>query len=77
MKALNNAENDEQYSKYFYAHMCCDPKFDFYEQGRHYNPKEGYLLFKEVAQYATDPDIKASAKNIKETLEKKYPSMIR
>lgn len=65
-----------QYVVYFYAHMCADPKFQFYDGGKHYDVQKGYDLFCKVLEIATDPDLIASATNIKSTLETKYSKKI-
>ncbi len=76
MKARELEGDDNEYALCFYAHMCADPKFKFYEDGRYYNPKKGYELFCRVVNEATDPDLIKSASNIKSLLETKYPTMI-
>lgn len=65
-----------EYTLYFYAHMCANPNFQHYNGGKHYNPKEGYKLYCQVVDTAQDPDLVASARNIKNMLETKYPSKI-
>lgn len=77
LNAWNTVGERNEYATYFYAHLCCDPKFQFYEGGRYYDERKGYDLFCKVAQTGKDPDLVASAAKIKSTYETKYPHKIK
>jgi len=72
-----NCDEDDQYVLYFYAHMCTNPNFQKYENGKYADTKKGYELFGRVIEIADDPDLIYSAKKIKVTLETKYPDKIK
>lgn len=76
LEAKKLVGEDNEYVSYFYAHICTDPKFAFYENGKHVDIKKGYQIFCRVIDEATDPDLIASSVNIKNALENKYPSKI-
>ena len=70
-------ETNNEYTLYFFAHMCANPNFKDYNNGYYYNPKKGYELYCKVIETATDPDLVASATNIKAMLETKYSTKIK
>lgn len=74
--SAKDIDEDDQYVEYFLGHLYANPKFKDYKEGECYNPKKGYELFCEVVAYASDELLRSSAKEIKNMLETKYPTLI-
>jgi len=76
IEAKKLTEDTNEYQVYYYGHVCADPNFKNYKDGKYYNPKVGYEYFLRAREIVADPDLVESANKIIVMLETKYPTMI-